>query len=166
MPLHGQRRHIEARALQSVNVISQLPPAHLKRLPHLAVEVTGRLREFRQRGHRRQVLVADNRAIGEIPHPTPFENPDLLRFRPSRARGKDAPAHLKRHRIDFQHSEPAKKVLRRVEQVVIINLRAFPKDPALRVGICLRRTALNQVMKGVLALVRVGQIRIVKPDHS
>src|SRR5438067_12717991 len=97
-----------------------------------------------------QLLVADNLAIGEIPYPTPFEYTDLLRFRPSRARGKDAPAHLKRHRIDFQHSEPARKLLRRVEQVVIINLRAFPKAPALRVARCVRRTALNQGLKGVL----------------
>src|SRR5207245_9411744 len=98
--------------MQPINVTSQFPPTHLESLFDLAVEVGGRLGELRQRSHRRQVLVADNCAIGKIPHPAPLENPNFLRFRPSRARSKDATAHLKGRRIELQHRESAKKVLR------------------------------------------------------
>src|SRR5207249_3373594 len=98
--------------MQSLDITPQFPPAHLESLFDFAVEVTGRLGEFRQRSNRRQVLVADDRAISKIPYPAPFENPHFLRFRPSRARGKDAATHLKARRIKFEHREPAKEVLR------------------------------------------------------
>src|SRR5260370_12894158 len=148
-----------------MNLTPQLPPAHLERLPDLAVEITRRFRELRERGYRGQPLVADNRAIRKISHPTPFENPDLLRLRPSRPRCEDSAAHLKRHRINFQHRETPNEDLPGVKEVVIVDFRAVAEYPALWVSVRLRRLAFDQVMTHLLPLVRRGQIGIVERDH-
>src|SRR6266478_2074086 len=107
--------------MQTFDITTQFAPAHLERLPNLAVEITGGLGELWQRSDRRKALVADNRAVCKIAHPATFEYPHLWRFRPPRARCKDASPHLKRRRIDFQHRESAKKILRGVEEVVIVD---------------------------------------------
>src|SRR5438477_10388102 len=98
--------------MQSLNVTSQFPPAHLESLFDFAVEITGRLGELRQRSNRGQVFIADDRAISKIPYPASFEDPNFLRLRPSRARGKDAATHLKARRIDFKHRQYDKEVPR------------------------------------------------------
>ncbi len=89
-----------------------------------------------------------------------------MRLRPSRPRCEDSAAHLKRHRINFQHREPAKEVLRGVKEVVIVDFRAVAEYPALWVSVRLGRLSFDQVMKRVLPLVRVGQIGIVERDHD
>ena len=132
--------------MQSLNVTPQFPPAHLESLFDFAVEVTGRLGELRQRSNRGQVLVADDRAISKIPYPGPFEDPNFLHVRPTRARGKDSATHLKARRIKFEHREPAKEVLRGVEEIVVINPRALSENPALRMSVRLWWTAFDQVM--------------------
>src|SRR6202521_6005127 len=107
--------------MQSFDLTPQFAPAHLERLPNLAVEISGGLGEIWQRGDRRKPRVADNRAVCKIAHPAPFECPHLLRLRPPRARCKDASPDLKCSRIDFQHGEPAKKILRGVEEIIIVD---------------------------------------------
>src|SRR5439155_27110613 len=156
----------ESRPMPSLNVTPQFPPAHLESLFDFAVEVTGRLGELRQRSNRGQVLVADDRAISTIPYPAPCEDPNFLRLRPSRARCTAAPTHLKASRIEFKHRESAKEVLRGVEEIVVINLRALSENPALRMSVRLRRAAFDQIMKRVLPLVCIRQIRVVERDHS
>src|SRR5438552_17646969 len=153
VPLHRQGRNVESRAMQSVNVTPQFPPAHLESLFDFAVEVTGRLGELRQRSNRGQVLVSDDRAISKIPYPAPFEDPNSLRLRPTRARGKDSATHLKARRIKFKHRESAKEFLRGVEEIVVINLRALSENPALRMSVRMRRAAFVQFMKQHLAML-------------
>src|ERR1700675_2613398 len=107
--------------MQAFDITTQFAPAHLERLPNFPVEITGGLSELWQRGDRRKPLVPDNRAVCKIAHPAAFEHPHLWRFRPPGARCKDAPPDLKRRRIDFQHGEPAKKILGGVEEIVIVD---------------------------------------------
>src|SRR6267143_1022451 len=166
VPLHRQSGDVKARTMQTIDITPQLPPAHLERLSNLPVEITGGLSELWQRSNWRKSLVPDNRAVRKISHPTPFESPHLLALRPPRARRKDAAPHLKRRRIDFQHREPAKKVLRGVEEIVIVDFIVFTEDPSLRVGVDLRRAAFDQVVKRVLPLVGIGQVGIVENDHG
>src|SRR5260370_31982167 len=107
--------------MQTFDITTQFAPAHLERLPNLAVEITGGLGALWQRSDRRKPLVADNRAVYKIASPAAFESPQLWRFRPPRARCKNAPPDLKRRPIDFQHGEHAKKILGGVEEIVIVD---------------------------------------------
>src|SRR4029077_20367033 len=97
--------------MQTFDITTQFAPAHLERLPNLAVEITGGLGELWQRSDRRKPLVADKRAACKNAHPAAFEHPTPLRFQPASPGCKDASPDLNRRRIDFQHGEPAKKIL-------------------------------------------------------
>src|SRR5260370_8700262 len=124
--------------MQTFDITTQFAPAHLERLPNFAVEITGGLGELWQRSDRRKPLVADNRAVYKIAYPAAFENPHLWRFRPPRARCKNAPPDLKSRRIDFQHGDPAKKILRGIREIVVVDFCVFTDDPSLRSCVLLR----------------------------
>jgi hypothetical protein len=68
--------------------------------------------------------------------------------------------------IDFHDAETAEDVLQRAEEIVIVDLGIFAKDPALRVSVGLRGTALDLVAERVLTLVGVGEISFVDDEHG
>ena len=70
-----------------------------------------------------------------------------------------------KRRIHFDDGESAEKILRGIEEVVVIDFRIFSEYPTLRPRIGLRGAALNLISQCVLALVRVRQIGVVKDDH-
>src|SRR5713226_425288 len=106
-----------------------------------------------------------NGADGKISHPAAFEHPNLLRLRPSGARCENAAAQMEICWINFQDAKSAEQVLRGVEEIVIVNLVVFAKDPALRMSVRLRRPSLDLVMQGILTLVRIRKIGVVQQDH-
>src|SRR5258708_811565 len=107
-----------------------------------------------------------NGAVGKIPHPAAFEYPNLLRLRPSGTRCENAAAQLEICWINFQNAKSTEQVLRRVKEIVIVNLVVFSKDPALGMSVRLRGPSLDLVMQGILSLVRIRKVRVVHQDHS
>ena len=73
---------------------------------------------------------------------------------------------MERRRIDFQNAQSSKQVLRREEDVVIVNLVVFAEDPALRTRVSLRRASFDQISQRVLTLVGKRQVRVVEHDHD
>src|SRR5258706_7522674 len=90
----------------------------------------------------------------------------MLRFRPAGARCENAAAQLEICRINFQNAKSTEQVLRRVKEIVIVNLIAFSKNPALRMSVRLRWPSLDLVMQGILTLVRIMEIRVIHQDHG
>src|SRR5712692_10152618 len=107
-----------------------------------------------------------NGAVGKISHPAAFEHPNLLRLRPSGARCENAAAQLEICWINFQDAESAEQVLRRVKEIVIVDLIVFSKNPSLRMSVRLRRPSLDLVMQGILPLVRIRKIGVGHQGHG
>src|SRR5712691_5087204 len=89
----------------------------------------------------------------------------MLRFRPPSTRCENAAAQLEIGWINFQDTKSAEQVLRRIKEIVIVNLVVFPKDPALRMSVRLGRPSFDLVMQCVLPLVRIRKISVVEQDH-
>ena len=133
VPLDGEGRDVEAGALQAGNVTAQVAPAHLKRLNHFAIEVGRRLDEFGQRGDLERGVFFDG-AAAEIADPAAFESPGFLRVQPLGAIGENAALHLEADGVEFDDAESAEEFLRRIEDIVVVDLGILPKNPALRGG--------------------------------
>src|SRR6266404_473934 len=89
----------------------------------------------------------------------------MLRVRPAGSRCENAAAELEICRINFQNAKSTEQVLRRVKEIVIVNLIVFSKNPALWMRVRLRGPSLDLVMQGILTLVRIREIRVVHQDH-
>src|SRR6267143_2811341 len=151
--------------MQAINVVAQVEQVHLKRLPHLAVEIAGRLGQF-LRSRRGKTLIMRNGAVGEIPHPASLEHPNMLRFRPPGTRRENAAAQLEIRWINFQNAKSSEQVLGRIKEIVIVNLVVFAEDPALRMSVSLWGPSLDLIMQGVLPLVCIRKIGVIKRDHG
>jgi len=90
-----------------------------------------------------------NRSVGEIADPAGFQHPRFLRIQPTRARRVNPPAHLEGGGIQLDNAEAAKEFLRGVEEIVIVDLVVFSKDPALRARVGLRGAAFDLVAQGI-----------------
>src|SRR5262249_25920980 len=66
----------------------------------------------------------------------------------------------------FDDGEAAEEFLFGVEEVVIVDLGIFTKNPALRARVGLRGLALDLVAQGVLALVGVGKKSVIEEQEQ
>ena len=165
VPLDGEVGDVEAGAAQSFYIAVQFRPIHLKCLADFAIEIFRGLGEFGESLHV-ELIEAGDGAAGKIANPARFKQPDFLRSGPVRAGGENTAADVERGGIDFHDAEAAEEILQRAEQIVIIDFGIFAEDPALRMGVGLRRAALDLVAQGVLALVGVGEIGFVDEKHG
>src|ERR1700736_2495339 len=102
-------------------------------------------------------------ALVEISKPSGLKNPDRLLVIPVSASSVNAPFDFKRFRIELENIEIAEELTIRIEEFVIINFRVFPENPlAARLVVSLRRASLDLVAKSVLALIGIGEIRIIE----
>src|ERR1700733_14494817 len=114
---------------QSIDVSPQLEPIHLRALPHFSREVGGRLIELGKCDHV-ELRISRHLAALEIPNPAGFENPGaLLRF-PGGARSVDSAIQSESFGIELKDGKPAKEAAVGVIDLIIINFRVIPDDPA------------------------------------
>src|SRR5579862_3982831 len=100
LPLHSERRCIETGAAQTLNVATEVTPAHLESLNHFAIEIRRRLSEFGEAGNHEGRVVRDG-AAGEIADPAGFKDPGFFVVEPTGAVGKHAAANLESGGIEF-----------------------------------------------------------------
>ena len=130
-----------------------------------AIEIGGWLDKFGKRGDLEGRVLSDF-AVGKVTGPAGFQHPGFFGSQPARARGKNATTHFKRGGIEFNDSEPAKKILCGIEEIVIVDLGIVAEDPALRPRVGLRGAAFDLVTERVLALVGVREIGAVEEQQS
>ncbi len=166
MQLHGKARDIEPGLVQIADVAFKLPPGHLVGLADFAIEIRGRLVQFFQ-GVGQKGRIASQLAVVEIANPSGFENPESLLTVPVSAGGVNAPADFKGGRIQLEDIQASEQFMIGIEKLVVVDLRVFTKDP-LPAGlvVSLRRAALDLVAEGVLALIGVGQVRVVQHQQD
>src|SRR5713226_3743129 len=166
MPLHGERRDIEAGLMQVADVAAQLLPVHLAGLADLPCKVAWRLGQFSEGGDLERRVASDPAGL-EIAHPPGLQNPCILRVFPPRASGEDAALDLKRDLIQFEGVEAAEKMVVGIEQAVIVHVRVLTKDPlAPRLVERARGPALNLVAQLVLALDGIRKKRFIEHEHG
>src|SRR5215470_380803 len=149
-----------------MNVAPEVAPAHLESLNDFAIEIRRGFDELRERSHYKRRVPFDGTFGVEVTNPAGLQGPDLFSFQPLRAIGKDAALHLESDRIEFDDAEAAEEFLLGVEEVVVVDLGTFAKDPSLRTRIGLCRLAFDLVTQGVLALVGVGEIGVVEKQEQ
>ena len=165
VPLDVEGGDVEAGVAKTFHVFAEFGPAHLEGLNDFAMEVGGRLDEFGECGDV-EGRVASDGAFGKIADPAGFEDPGFLGVQPVGAGGEDAALHLKCDGVEFDDGEAAEELFGGIEEIVVVDLGIFPKNPALRAGVGLRRASLYLVVEGVLALVGVGEIGFVEDEKS
>jgi hypothetical protein len=165
VPLDGEGGDVKAGLVEAVDVTAKVAPAHLEGLDDLAAEVGGRLGEFGESGNG-EGCVADDAGSGKIADPAGFKDPGLFGVEPARAGGEDAAAHLEGGGIEFEDGEAAEKFFVGIEEIKIVNLGIVTENPALGTGVSLRRLALDDGAKRVLALVGVGEIGVVQDEED
>ena len=120
VPLDVEGGDIEAGIAEAIDVVAKAAPTHLKSLADFAIEIGGSFGEFGESGDFERGVAFDP-GIGEIADPAGFENPGFFCVEPASLLGEDATLHLKRDRIKFDDGETAEELLRRVEEVVVID---------------------------------------------
>ena len=129
-----------------------------------AVEVRRRLDEFGESGDLEGRVTLDG-AFGEIADPAGFEDPGFLGVEPTGASGEDTAAHVEGGGVEFDNGETAEEFFIGVEEIVVVDLVVFPKNPALRAGVGLRRPAFDDGAESVLTLVGVGEIGVIEDEE-
>ena len=103
----------------------------------------------------------------EITDPSGFEYPETLVTVPVSACGVNAAADSKGGRIQLEDIQPSEQFMIGIEELVVVDLRVFTKDP-LPAGLVvrLRWAALDLIAEGVLALIGVGQVGVVQHQQA
>src|SRR5690349_12595011 len=105
--------------------------------------------------HVKGSIVLD-RSTAEVTLPPLGTNPTLQTVLPMRPVGVDPFGQLESGRIELEHSQTAELIAIGIEELIVINVGMFSKDPfAVRIQIGLGRLTLDQVAERVLALVGV-----------
>src|SRR5437762_2845743 len=83
-----------------------------------------------------------------------------------RFRSKDSACDTEGLRVEFEHRDVRKVVLVWVEEFVVVDIVALSEDPlSIWTKERLRRFALDGVAERLLALVRVGQVKLVEDEE-
>ncbi len=77
--------------------------------------------------------------FGKFADPAGFKSPGFFVVEPLSAVGEDAAAHLESGGVEFDDGEATEEILLGIEEIVIVDLVVFPKNPTLRTGVGLRR---------------------------
>ena len=133
---------------------------------HFFLEVRGQLGELWEGGHVELVITLDG-VSAQLPDPALLINPALGDLGPVGAIGMHAFRNGEGSRIELKDGDVGELVAVRVKELVVVNVGVLSEDPLL-IGtqVSLRGLAFDLVAKSVLALIGVGELRVVENKES
>src|SRR5260370_465363 len=159
--------------VENENIAALLVIIHLLRLPHLFLEIAGRLTHVSKRLDLELAEVGDGISI-EGSLPSIFTNPFLQVLPPFGASGIDAARDLERLRIQFKRSQATELVAIRIVEFVVVHLPigvrgalvALSKNPAEGPSVGLSRLGFNRVAQRLCRLVGIRQIPLIQHEKA